>query len=955
MLGHSNKDNGLINNDVIDIVKDYNGFFWISTGEGFSRWDGFNFVNTDFAHLKTFDSSQQKITQKDIFTSSKRVNLILIDSNSNLFNVNSNSDDFPDNQDNRNFFCPIKISKLKTNSTNNIFKSFDSLRIKRITDFAYFETNEKSVYFKANVANDIFYIQGDTIKQKIVIDIPFKIFFCINNKLIVIAPYTKQYFVIENGRIINSSYLTANANLVNDNYWHVDQHQSFSVVGINNNLISFSLNNKNELELKIVGILSKYNYKSFYYDTELRKVFVATYNDGVLTFGVPLIVTKEEQNGQSIIYTQSIVENKIINNQTILSNLHNNWKTDQFFWQCVGPILSLNKDEILTGSNGQLFLLNKKLHKTKNWLLNNYVVREFLKTDSVIYFSNSTLNKYYPKTKSIKEYDSKGFPTFFKSFETMYASQKPHCIYAGISGNVYELNMQTEQSTLLAGNIGGEIRNLFYDTSINVLFISTNYNGSYFIKDKKIYTLPNLQDNSLMKCHYVLPDKDGDYWLPTNSGLYCMFKKDFVTYINGKIKTINYKRFGKEDGIINEEFNGGFGGAGLLFKDSIYLASMKGTVVFSPNIKYVEKHESGRLIIDCIKIDDSTHRCGSSFEVAANYKQIAIKASYPFFYNQNKFIEYRLLGSNDTAWYKVASDGVIIIKNINAGGYNLQVKAGNNPLNFKTIHFKINPYWYATWWAFGLLLLIILAIIHIAFMWRVQRLKNKNMLQMKQAQDKFFMTVAHDLKSPIDNFIGLADTIKFLIAEKDFEMIAKIGAEMDEKSNNLSLLLSNTLNWSILEQKYLKVRAEMIDLSIIINEILPAYNDIAKQKDIRIIVENNIEKQLYLDKYILSTIIRNLIDNAVKNADKNSTAILRTILIDNLLSIEVMNDAATFDTAKIALIKSVFNSKEKILPYSYDFGLGLILVCENAKLMNAKVNVIYNHNKICFEVFNILC
>lgn len=38
-------DNGLVDNWVNDFEKDANGFVWIATNDGISRFDGYNFIN----------------------------------------------------------------------------------------------------------------------------------------------------------------------------------------------------------------------------------------------------------------------------------------------------------------------------------------------------------------------------------------------------------------------------------------------------------------------------------------------------------------------------------------------------------------------------------------------------------------------------------------------------------------------------------------------------------------------------------------------------------------------------------------------------------------------------------------------------------------------------------------------------------------------------------------------
>ena len=38
-------ENGLAHNSITDIIKDNDGFIWLSTKDGLSRFDGYNFKN----------------------------------------------------------------------------------------------------------------------------------------------------------------------------------------------------------------------------------------------------------------------------------------------------------------------------------------------------------------------------------------------------------------------------------------------------------------------------------------------------------------------------------------------------------------------------------------------------------------------------------------------------------------------------------------------------------------------------------------------------------------------------------------------------------------------------------------------------------------------------------------------------------------------------------------------
>lgn len=402
--------------------------------------------------------------------------------------------------------------------------------------------------------------------------------------------------------------------------------------------------------------------------------------------------------------------------------------------------------------------------------------------------------------------------------------------------------------------------------------------------------------------------------------------------------------------MLSEEFNGGFAGAGLYHKDSMYLGGMEGTVVFHPNIKYTKKIEPYKLLIDYVKLDDSLMTGVANFTAPPNFKQVQIKADYPFILNENLHIDYRVLGTNDTSWQLLKSDGIIDIKNLRDGSYIVEIKFNDGATTLKSIPFTVTPYWYNTWWAKVLFGLFFLAGIYIVFKWRYTSLKNKNMELVKHSQDKLFATIAHDLKSPMNNFVNLSDNIRFLIEQNDFETIAAIGNEMDEKGRNINLLVSNILNWSLLQQGLLNPIKEKILLQDILDEILPAYKDIARYKNINIVSNRQPKFSVVTDSNILSTILRNLIDNAIKFSSSNSIINIDCVQENNTTTINIANKNETVNNRTLNEIKAIFDNKTTAQPYNNNLGLGIAIMQQNVALLDGQLSIETNDNSVTFSL-----
>ena len=88
------------------------------------------------------------------------------------------------------------------------------------------------------------------------------------------------------------------------------------------------------------------------------------------------------------------------------------------------------------------------------------------------------------------------------------------------------------------------------------------------------------------------------------------------------------------------------------------------------------------------------------------------------------------------------------------------------------------------------------------------RLQNEKLQLSNAEKDKFFAILAHDLRSPLSSFLGLAEVMSEDINTMTMSEIEEISKSLYLSATNLYQLLENLLEWSILQRGALKYMPE---------------------------------------------------------------------------------------------------------------------------------------------------
>jgi PAS domain S-box-containing protein len=140
----------------------------------------------------------------------------------------------------------------------------------------------------------------------------------------------------------------------------------------------------------------------------------------------------------------------------------------------------------------------------------------------------------------------------------------------------------------------------------------------------------------------------------------------------------------------------------------------------------------------------------------------------------------------------------------------------------------------------------------------------RKLQKLVATKDKFFSIIAHDLKNPFHSIMGISELLSTDETRYSEEKIKELHTHLYKVAHQGYQLLTNLLEWARSQTGRLDFKFESVKLYDLVEESFELLDSASQQKQLN--MENLIEEDLHIwaDRNTIKTVLRNLISNAVK-------------------------------------------------------------------------------------------
>jgi signal transduction histidine kinase len=223
-------------------------------------------------------------------------------------------------------------------------------------------------------------------------------------------------------------------------------------------------------------------------------------------------------------------------------------------------------------------------------------------------------------------------------------------------------------------------------------------------------------------------------------------------------------------------------------------------------------------------------------------------------------------------------------------------------------------------------ILAITLLVFLSYFYVKIRKQHKVIKELNTTKNKLFSILTHDLKTPIHTlktklYNILHQTEKNKLHEKQRTSIS----ESYDLAKNTSLLIENTLHWTLQSQNKLLFHQQKLNLSSIIAQVEYDYTPIIQENKLSLIIDIDESFFVYADANSLKIALRNVLDNAIKFSFTEGIINIKATTQNNHCTLKIMDKGVGFDTTNFSQQNHSSTPDTKV---STSTGLGLKLISE---------------------------
>jgi signal transduction histidine kinase/ligand-binding sensor domain-containing protein len=474
------------------------------------------------------------------------------------------------------------------------------------------------------------------------------------------------------------------------------------------------------------------------------------------------------------------------------------------------------------------------------------------------------------------------------------------------------------------GLAGNHVRALYRDET-GTLWIGTYDSGLSRFKDGKFtnYTIESgLSSNGAFQ---ILEDSRKNFWISSNQGIYRVSREQLNEFADGKRRVVTSTLFGKSDGMINTEANGGGQPAGIKSRDGrLWFPTQDGVVVINPEAVTTNLLPPPVVIENARIGSENIVNFQKGIEILSGQENLEIDyTGLSFIKPEQLRFRYRL-ENLDENWTEAGTRRTAFYPYLPPGEYTFRVIADNGEGVWnetgKSISIKVLPPFYRTWWFFALCGLLIGGIVFLIYQRRINQLEKANHAQeefsrkLLASQEQERQRIASELHDTLGQSLLIIKN-RVALAQTDVDERETVEEQLSELSHSATAAIEECREIAYNLRPYQISRfglsKTLYGIFMRLNEVTPI-RATAEIDDIDGILSPEAEINVY-------RIVQECVNNIIKHSAA-SEALLAVKRSDNEITLVIEDDGRGFLQSSVKT-----NGKG---------GFGLMGIAERVKMLH---------------------